>query len=118
MSKILKLSDDEWINNDDMWKPKSNYFDNLPQYHFERDDFAEVFSPIIEFIWDNMYSYSDSFFITRNGDEFYIIHFPSGTMINWYKHLGRTNTCNKPLTIDDLKEFKRLLLLDFGYIEV
>ena len=48
----------------------------------------------------------DEFVMVKNGDEYYIIHLASGTVINWYKHLGRTNTCNKSgFTIDDLNEF-------------
>ena len=39
-------------------------------------------------------------------DEFYILHRDSGILINWYKHAGRTNTCNKPdFTLDDFREF-------------
>ena len=30
-------------------------------------------------------------------------------MINWYKHIGRTNTCNKDLSLDELKLFLLLL---------
>ena len=30
-------------------------------------------------------------------------------MINWYKHMGRTNTCNKNLSLDELKLFLLLL---------
>lgn len=46
----------------------------------------------------------------KEEDEFYIIHFHSGTIINWYKHLGRTNTCNKEgFSTDDLIEFLVLL---------
>lgn len=46
-------------------------------------------------------------------DEFYIIHRDSGTIINWYKHLGRTNTCNKEgFTLADLKELLLLLKED------
>ena len=30
-------------------------------------------------------------------------------MINWYKHMGRTNTCNKDLSLDELRLFLLLL---------
>ena len=60
---------------------------------------------------DNFHSYHD------NDDEYYIIHLPSGTMINWYKHLGRTNTCNKNLSLAELKLFFILLKNDMGYIK-
>ena len=30
-------------------------------------------------------------------------------MINWYKHMGRCNTCNKDLSLDELRLFLLLL---------
>ena len=36
-------------------------------------------------------------------------------MINWYKHMGRTNTCNKDLSLDELRLF--LLLLKKELVE-
>ena len=30
-------------------------------------------------------------------------------MINWYKHIGRCNTCNKDLSLDELRLFLLLL---------
>ena len=94
-------------------------FKELPQYHFDRSDMTEVLDvEFIEWLWDHLEDVNDEFLITRRGDEFYIIHFQSGTVINWYKHMGRTNTCNKNLTLDDLREFKKMLLESFGYEEV
>lgn len=93
-------------------------FKNLPQYHFGRDDMCEVFDDaFMEWFWEHIECSNNEFLITRQGDEFYIIHFPSGTVINWYKHMGRTNTCNKDLTIEDLREFKKMLLESFDYEE-
>lgn len=101
------------------YESKNPLFQELPQYHFDRREMEEVFnSDFVEWLWDHMNQYSNEFFITKHGDEYYIIHLPSGTIVNWYKHVGRTNTCNKPLTIEDLKEFKKMLLDDFGYQEV
>ena len=46
----------------------------------------------------------------KEEDEFYIIHFRIGIIINWYKQLGRTNTCNKEgFSTDDLIEFLVLI---------
>lgn len=93
-------------------------FEDLPQYHFDRDEMCEVFDKeFVEWLWDNMDTSSDCFDIFRRDDEFYILHRNSGTLINWYKHMGRTNTCNKDLSIEDLREFKKLLLLDYLYID-
>lgn len=51
-------------------------------------------------------------------DEYYIIHLESGMMVNWYKHLGRTNTCSqKDRTIDDYYEFFRLFKEELDYFE-
>ena len=87
--------------------------ENLPQYHFDRDDFCKVFRDV--FTWDEFVdidvlcgcnSHFDEFSLFRNDDEFYILHRNSGILINWYKHAGRTNTCNRPdFTLDDFREF-------------
>ena len=101
------------------YETKNPLFEDLPQYHFDRRDMCEVFDAnFMDWLSNHLESRSDEFLITRNGDEFYIIHFPSGTIVNWYKHMGRTNTCNKALTVEDLREFKKMLLADFGYEEV
>ena len=85
----------------------------LPQYHFDRNDFCRVVEQV--FTWDEFAdieaecgfnSNLDEFTLIRWEDEFYILHRNSGILINWYKHAGRTNTCNKPdFTLDDFREF-------------
>lgn len=85
----------------------------LPQYHFDRDDFCNVLFDVFtidEFVDIDVEcgsnTHLDSFSLMRWEDEFYILHRDSGIMINWYKHAGRTNTCNKPdFTLDDFREF-------------
>ena len=53
------------------------------------------------------------FSLLRWEDEFYIAHRNSGIIINWYKHMGRTNTCNKPdFTLDDFRYFLQKLRED------
>lgn len=87
----------------------------LSQYYFDRTDFCLAFEAAVpklhrdELLSDYNVS-TDSFHFHRNGDEFYLMHYDSGTIINWYKHLGRTNTCNNPLllTKDDLTKFFKL----------
>ena len=92
----------------------------LPQYHFDRDEFCRVF---FERFTDDEYTeiftlcgmnkHYDDFSLFRYEDEFYILHRNSGVLINWYKHLGRTNTCNRPdFTLDDLREFWKKLRED------
>lgn len=101
------------------YETKNPLFKELPHYHFDRADMCDIFDvDFMNWFWEHLETKSDEFLITRNDDEFYIVHFKSGTIINWYKHMGRTNTCNKNLTLDDLREFKKMLLESFGYEEV
>lgn len=103
--------------------PKSKFLQTLPQYHFDRDDFTKTFyevfgdtDAILELIVACQgHECLDNFHLYYASDEFYIIHLESGTIINWYKHLGRTNTCNKEgFTLEDLKEFLLLLKGDLS----
>ena len=94
--------------------------DRYKQYYFDRDDFVKYvdkYSPLlIEYMWDQgCFFNTDSFFMFRKEDEFYILHVDSGIMINWYKHLGRTNTCNRDIDKEVFKEF--LILLNNEILE-
>ena len=94
----------------------------LPQYHFDRDEFVSTFKQV--FTNDEIFDLEimcvkhttlNEFLLFYHVDweEFYIIHLPSGTIINWYKHLGRTNTCNrKNFSIADLKNLLEKLKAD------
>ena len=93
--------------------PKSKALETLPQYHFAREDFVRVmFDVFTTKEWIDLEvecganMHLDEFTLMRFEDEFYILHRDSGTLINWYKHSGRTNTCNKPdFTLNDFREF-------------
>lgn len=100
-----------------------NEWETLPQYHFERDDFVKAFYEFftseqivdIETLCQET-TYLDHFILLYHEDEFYILHKASGVVINWYKHLGRTNTCNREdFTLDDLREFLKILSNDWGF---
>lgn len=102
---------------DDPVPSKSSFLTTLPQYHFERSMFTAAFTSVlgpdlcdkIQEMCITDASTTDFKFIMQD-DEYYVIHLPSGTIINWYKHLGRTNTCNKPgFGLDDLQEMLLLL---------
>lgn len=103
----------------------TNPLRTLPQYHFDRTEFCDIFSEV--FTNDQIididvacsgYSQSDEFMLFRGDGEFYILHKDSGVMINWYKHLGRTNTCTNPnYTLDDLRVFLVTLKVDALYGE-
>ena len=93
--------------------PKRNPLETLPQYHFSLDDFCNVMFDVFTMedyididVECGCNTHLDNFTLMRVEDEFYILHRDSGTLINWYKHAGRTNTCNKPdFTLDDFREF-------------
>lgn len=95
----------------------SDILETLPQYHFERHAFCKAFKEF--FTSDQIFdievlcqgnTHCSNFSLFHDSDEFYILHRDSGIMINWYKHLGRTNTCNRPdFTLDDLRIFLKAL---------
>lgn len=92
-------------------------FKDMPQYYFDRDLFINCFKSV--FSDDEIFALEcacqihklfGDFLLYYVDDEFYIIHLPSGTIINWYKHLGRANTCNKNnASFGDLKELLKML---------
>lgn len=99
---------------------------DLEQYHFDRGSFVYSFYHLfteeqvtqIEVFCEsqNIFEYDFAFF--KDEDEYYILHKPSGIMINWYKHLGRTNTCNREdFTIEDLDDFLLLLNKEVFWME-
>ena len=90
----------------------NNPFEDLPQYPIERIIFENIFNYIAAIIYD-IYPYeSYDFKAWYYEDEWYILHKPSGTLINWYKHCGRSNTCNKKLSIAQYQEFANMFLED------
>lgn len=106
----------------------SDILSPLPQYHFDRDEFCRVFHEVFtsDQICDiesecirSLCHYGD-FSLFYDESDFYILHRDSGIMINYYKHLGWTNTCNRPgFTLDDLRVFLKALkeeLLDYDVI--
>lgn len=91
--------------------------DAMEQYHFEREDFCNVFNEVFTSeqygkLFDLLTSgYSSyGFILTRYDDDFYILDTETGLLITWYKHLGRINMTNdKTLTLEELKlEFIKL----------
>lgn len=96
---------------------KMNKLENLPQYHFERDDFCKMFKEVftieqIYYIEEECVSgkHTENFSLFRVDDDFYILHRDSGVLINYYKHLGRINTCSvSDFTLDDLRYFLKSL---------
>lgn len=91
----------------------------MPQYHFYRDEFRKTVEGVIdiETLLDTFcygeFNQSYNFAWFKGDDEYFIIHKWSGMMINWYKHLGRTNTCSQNFrTLEDLRVFFELFKKD------
>lgn len=89
-------------------------FQDLEQYKIERSDFTNIFNVLVTDYEDKVFPdyEGDAFKTWYNNEEFYILHKPSGTLVNWYKfgHVGRTNTCNKDLTLDEYRIFVQMLI--------
>ena len=85
----------------------------LPHGHFGRGEFAGV---LVEALGNDGIDALEDACVTGKamGDfkcwydegDYYVCHMPSGMTVNWYKHLGRANTCSKPgATLRDLMSF-------------
>lgn len=106
-------------------EPLPECMPELPQYHFDRALFTQTFGKVFtdEELIDidvtcSMEQHYDEFSLFRVNDEFYILHRKSGVMINWYKHLGRTNTCNRDdFTLEDLEKFLVRLKAELQYYD-
>lgn len=48
---------------------------------------------------------TDSYKYWKYDDTYYILHKESGTLVTWYKHLGRCNQCNKRLSHKEYEKF-------------
>lgn len=88
----------------------------LEQYYFDRDIFCEEFRKVIPDIIDIFHTHGNQniltmtdFIMIKHENEYYIMHNDSGTIINWYKNLGRINTCNKNLTLEEFRLFIKML---------
>lgn len=101
----------------------TNKLESLPQYHIDRDKLCEIAKETIGY--DRLidaFCYGpvvcDEFAWFTNNDEFYIIHLDSGMMVNWYKHLGRTNACSQiNRTVEDYYEFFKFFKEELDYWE-
>lgn len=103
----------KYVEDADMLSWCSKVFEDLPQYAIERDEFINIFRDLDLYACDGRLPYEGpDFRFWSFEDEVYMLHKPSGTIINWYKigHVGRTNTCNKTLTLDEYREFARMLI--------
>ena len=84
--------------------------DRMKQYPIDRQLFVNIFGNVYNEFYDKFYDVeTESFKCWYDDDDFYILHLNSGTLINWYKHLGRCLTCNKDLSINEYKYLSNLL---------
>ncbi len=97
---------------------------NLPEYHIDRHTMENIvertigYERLLDAFCYGEYVTTPSFSLFRYDDEFYILHRDSGMLINWYKHLGRSNTCSQSgRTEDDYIEFFILLSDELEEIE-
>ena len=98
----------------------TDFLKDMPQYPFTRDSFVRIFNEVfrseqIDAILDACIEtrHAYRFLLTKNEEDYYIIHLSSGTVIGWYKHLGRINVCSKPeATLTDLRYFLQQLRYD------
>lgn len=97
---------------------------DLPQYHIDRDTMCKIVEQtvgtarLLDAFCYGKYTETSSFSLFRCSDEYYILHRDSGMLINWYKHLGRTNTCSQSdRTEDDYIEFFSLLSEELKELE-
>lgn len=75
-------------------------FKDMELYPIDRYDFEVIFYELFQLI-DCDDIETSNFKYWRFGDEYYFLHKTSGTLIYYYKHLGRSNTCNKILTLQE-----------------
>lgn len=98
----------------------------LPQYHFSREDFVRVWGEVLDDITDDVLdlcarhtNIGDFELWTDEFEEYYIKQNSTGVVVNWYKgvHLGRTNTCTNPdFTLDDFRKFLTQLKSEIGEV--
>ena len=87
-------------------------FQDMKQYPIDRREFERIFMPLAlvthyESLWS---AETDCFKYWYMDDEHYFLHKDSGTLITYYKHVGRCNTCNKKLTIEEYECFVECFL--------
>lgn len=90
---------------------------------FDRDYFSKAWTAAG--LWDldadmactcGVHTYNFSLF--RYEDTFYILHRDSGTLITYYKHVGRSNECSREdFNDEDLAKFFKLLAEDLQHMK-
>ena len=96
-------------------------YPEMEEYAIERNIFVNIFENVISLlinIFDIIgeLSYETEIFKAwvDKDEEVYMLHKPSGLLINYYKlyHLGRTNTCNMDISLDYYRKFANMLKQD------
>ena len=88
---------------------------NMKQYPISRELFCEIFIKPFR-IMDEEYNLdnftTDNFKFWWYENTYYLLHLSSGTLITWYKHLGRCLEVNKDLYLNEYKYLAKLLCED------
>lgn len=79
-------------------------------YQIERDEFIRIFEEIDKILIDIYEFENEKIKIWKWEDEYFILEKDKGIIVNWYKHLGRCNTCNTKLTIGNYETFAERIL--------
>ena len=79
-------------------------------YQIERDEFIRIFEELDKILIDIYEFENEKIKIWKWEDEYFILEKDTGIIVNWYKHLGRCNTCNKKLTIENYETFGERIL--------
>lgn len=95
---------------------------DLEPYHFESDVFCNEIEKVIPELRD-LFDFFNvekiwkmwNFVMFEVENDYYIVHLDSGTIVNYYKNLGRMNTCNKDLSLCDFRKFIKMLRKDIDY---
>ena len=91
----------------------------MKQYPISRDLFCEIFIRLYR-IMEDEYGLenftSDNFKFWWWEDTYYLLHLSSGTLITWYKHLGRCLEVNKDLYLNEYKYLSKLLYEDLKHL--
>ena len=82
-------------------------FKDMELYPIDRSEFEIIFFELFKMTdCEGLTNLETSNFkYWRFEDEFYFLHKPSGTLMYYYKHLGRSHVCNKILTSYEYKVF-------------
>lgn len=119
---VPEMKEPTVVMEQDEYNPEESEYgrEELAQYYLDRDRFCEIVLSMFNFDIDSENLQlicidgftGNRFHLFYDCDDFYILDMKTGMMINWYKNLGRINTCNQSRTEEEIIEFFKLLKVD------